>query len=290
MKSLLPRLISNRVHDDGVDAWRMTTIAPSTPLKGLIDGYSDYAERTGSFSTRRELPHAQGVLIVNLAETIEIVSADGQQLMVRAGEAFVAGVHLSAALSRSMGQQTGMHVFLPLSSLRRLVGVPMNELLNRVIPLDALLGRQATSFCHSLVEARDLGDRVALLDAALARRFATAAALPRALIYALALLRDRPQLDISEVARAVGWSRKHLANLMHDAVGIGPRSWRRLIRFERLTKQLAALQAPEWSALAQDTGYCDQSHMIRDFREFAGLTPGQYVAVSLPDGGGLIER
>jgi hypothetical protein len=44
------------------------------------------------------------------------------------------------ALSRSMGQQSGMHVFLPLSSLRRLLGVRMDQLVDRVIPLDALLG------------------------------------------------------------------------------------------------------------------------------------------------------
>lgn len=290
MTSSLPaRLSSTRVHDDGVDAWRMTAITPPAQLLGLIDGYSDYAERTGSFTTRRELPHAQGVLLINLAKPIAIVSADGREIRLQAGEAFVAGPQLRAVLSRSMGQQAGMHVFLPLSSLRRLVGVPLDQLLDRVIPLAALLGGQETSFSHALAGARDLGDRVALLDAALTRRFATTQPLPRAQIHALALLRDRPELDISEVARAVGWSRKHLASRVHDAVGVGPRSWRRLIRFERLTRRLAAAGTPDWAALAQDAGYCDQPHMIREFREFSGLTPTEHLSRSLPDGGGLIE-
>lgn len=290
MTLLESRFRSICVHDDGVDAWRTTSIAPPAQLTGLIDGYSDYVERTGSFTTRRELPHAQGVLLVNLAKPIEIVGADGCKIALQAGEAFVAGPHLHAALSRSMGEQAGIHVFLPLSSVRRLVGVPMDRLLDRVIPLDALLGSHDTSFCHTLVAARDLGDRVALLDAALTRRFAAAAALPQSQLYALALLRDRPELDISEVARAVGWSRKHLASRVHDAVGVGPRSWRRLIRFERLTKALAGAQAVDWAALAQDAGYCDQPHMIREFREFAGITPGEHLSRSLPDGGGLIEN
>jgi AraC-like DNA-binding protein len=289
MSALQSRLQSTRFHDDGVDSWYMMDIAPPAQLMGLIDGYSDYAERTGSFSTRRELPHAQGVLVINLARPLEIVSAEGRAITLQAGEAFVAGPHLRAALSRSTGQQAGMHVFLPLSSVRRLVGVPMDRLLDQVIPLDALLGRQETSFCHALVEARDLGDRIKLLDAALTRRFTTTAALPQAQVYALSLLRDRPDLDISEVARAVGWSRKHLASRVHDAVGVGPRSWRRLIRFERLTKRLAATLSPDWAALAQEAGYYDQPHMIREFREFAGLTPGEHLSRSLPDGGGLIE-
>ena len=134
--SLRSRLESTRVHDDGVDAWRMTAISAPAPLAGLVDGYSDYAERTGSFTARRELPHAQGVLLFNLANPIEIVSADGRGITVQTGHAFVAGPHLRPALSRSMGQQSGMHVFLPLSSLRRLIGVPMHPLVDRVIPLD----------------------------------------------------------------------------------------------------------------------------------------------------------
>jgi AraC-like DNA-binding protein len=79
------------------------------------------------------------------------------------------------------------------------------------------------------------------------------------------------------------------ATRSRDAVGVGPRSWRRLIRFERLTKRLAATLSPDWPALAQETGYYDQPHMIREFKEFAGLTPGEHLSRSLPDGGGLIE-
>ena len=57
MPTLESRLRSIRAHDDGVDSWRMADVAPPPLLAGLIHGYSDYAERTGSFTTRRELPH-----------------------------------------------------------------------------------------------------------------------------------------------------------------------------------------------------------------------------------------
>ncbi len=183
-----------------------------------------------------------------------------------------------------------MHVFLPLSSLRRLIGMPMDRLLNHVVPLDAVLGAAAAYFSHSMADAPTLDVRIALLDAALIRRFGETPALPRAQLHALALLRDRPDLAIADVAHAVGWSHKHLASRVHDAVGLGPRSWRRLIRFERFTQRLTNPAAPAWADLAQDAGYCDQPHMIREFREFAGLTPSEHRSRSLPDGGGLIEN
>ncbi|MEC4594330.1 AraC family transcriptional regulator [Nitrospirillum amazonense] len=286
------RLLSIRRHDGLRDAWHVASLAPPPVLSGLVDGYAYYRERT-SFTTRRELPHAQAVLIVNLAEPIGIVGGDGRPITLRAGEGFVAGAHLALALSRSGGTQAGMHVFLPLSSLRRLLGCPLTDLVDRVVPLDAVLGPAGTRLGQALAEAPDGTGRMAALDDALTRRFAAMPALPGAQAHALALLRDRPDLDIADIARDIGWSTKHLANRVKDALGVGPRTYRRLMRFEALTKRLGAGQPDEgsggWAGIAIDAGYCDQSHMIREFREFAGLTPGQYLARSLPDGGGLVE-
>ena len=76
---------SLRAPDDGLDSWRLAEVAPPPRLAGLIDGYSDYAERTGSFTTRRELPHAQGVMIVNLGAPITITGGDGREIALRAG-------------------------------------------------------------------------------------------------------------------------------------------------------------------------------------------------------------
>jgi AraC-like DNA-binding protein len=71
---------------------------------------------------------------------------------------------------------------------------------------------------------------------------------------------------------------------------VGPRSFRRLLRFQALVEAIKHDgRATSWAALAHDAGYCDQPHMIREFREFSGLTPANYVARSLPDGGGLVE-
>ena len=284
------RLVDFQAHDDGVNAWQTARVAPPSELAHQIYGYSDYWERTGGFSTRRELPHAEGVLIVNLDAPIAITGGDGRVLRLQAGEAFVAGAHLRPALSQSDGAQAGIHVFLPLATLRRLLGLPMHRLVDQVVPLDALLGTEALALGRALCEAKDLATRVALLDAALVRRLRQAPTLGRQQAQALELLRMRPDQDIAEIAREIGWSRKHLADRVQDAVGVGPRSFRRLLRFQDLTARIGRHAGPpDWAGLALDAGYCDQSHMIREFREFSGLTPELYRARSLPDGGGLVE-
>ncbi|RVT94397.1 helix-turn-helix domain-containing protein [Sphingomonas crocodyli] len=284
------RSIRTHVHDDGVNAWRSTALAPAAGLAGHVFGYSDYWERTGGFATRRELPHAEGVMIVNLGAPIAITGGDGAVIRLHAGEAFIAGVHLRPALSHSDGAQAGIHIFLPLVTLRRLLGVPMGELIDRVVRLDDLLGSAARDLCARLLEARDAEGRAALLDAALIRRLAETAPLDLRQHHAIAALRHRPVDDIAAIARDIGWSRKHLADRVRDAVGVGPRCFRRLLRFQALTAMVRTdAGEPDWAGIAHDAGYCDQSHMIREFREFAGMTPGAFVARSLPDGGGLIE-
>ena len=131
-------------------------MAVSRQLEGAAYGYADYWERTGNFTVRREMPHPEGVLIVNLGDPIAITGGDGQALDLKAGEAFVAGVYVRPALSWSHGAQAGIHVFLPLTTLRRLIGVPMDELVDRVVPLDTLLGRTARP-ASATPSAWDLG-------------------------------------------------------------------------------------------------------------------------------------
>lgn len=293
----LRRTISVQARDDGLNAWERARMSAAPALEGSIDGYADYRQRTGGFTTRRELPHAGGVLIFNLGAPIAITGGDGRVLRLGPGEAFVAGAHLRPALSHSGGAQAGVHVHLPLATLRRLLGVPMSELVDRTVALEALLGAEARDVGARLAECRDREARAAVLDEALAHLLARAAPLDVRQRRGLAALRARPDLDVAEIAREVGWSCKHFRERIQDAVGVGPRCYRRLLRFQSLTAAIAQAgaqagaapgAAPGWAELALDAGYCDQAHMIREFREFSGLTPGSYLARRLPDGG-LVE-
>lgn len=286
----LRRTIRVQAHDDGLNAWETARMTPTPALRGIVAGYADYRERTGGFTTRRELPHAEGVLIFNLGAPIAITGGDGSVLPLGPGEGFAAGAHLRPALSQSGGAQAGIHVFLTLATLRRLLGVPMSELVDRVVSLETAFGAEARSLGTRLAECPDREARATVLDEALARRLARAAPLDRRQMHGLAALRARPDRDVAEIAREIGWSCKHFRARIQDAVGVGPRCYRRLIRFQSLTAAIArAGAAPDWAALALDAGYSDQAHMIRDFKEFSGLTPRCYLARSLPDGGGLME-
>jgi AraC-like DNA-binding protein len=278
------RILTTHRHQDGSNRWSMQIVRPAAAIAGQIRSYCDYFEQTTSFHTRRELPHPEGVLIFNLGGDIEVVGGDGNAITLKPGEAFFAGPHLHPALSRSPGFQAGIQIDLPMQTLRQIIGAPMEQFVDQVVPLEI------SSLGQRLWNAQTMEQRIELLDAFMAKTLTQTHPLDARQLGALHLLRTRLELDISEVASQVGWSRKHLADRVRDAVGVGPRCFRRLVRFHALTRSLAGAPPTQWASTAAEFGYYDQSHMIREFQEFAALTPSQYMSRLLNNGGGLVEE
>ena len=81
------------------------------------------------------------------------------------------------------------------------------------------------------------------------------------------------------------YSRRRLTQLLTAETGHGPKTVQRLARFDTARRHVAA-RASAGSSLADVAalaGYYDQSHLVRDFREFAGLGPSAWLAAEFPN-------
>jgi len=165
---------------------------------------------------------------------------------------------------------------------RALLGVPVSELRDLHVALEDLLGAQAACIHERVVEAGTPMLRIRELGRALLALARPHGAASPAILHALELFGAHPiGLRVANVARDLGMSHRRFIQLFADAAGVSPKLYLRLQRFERLRAALWAdgrAGAASWADLAQDHGYSDQSHLIRDFREFAGLTPVAYLA------------
>jgi AraC-like DNA-binding protein len=95
---------------------------------------------------------------------------------------------------------------------------------------------------------------------------------------------DRAPLS-SRVKRAADdadLSQKKFIRHFTQEVGFTPKLYLRVKRFHRLLDRVWTLPAVDWAPLAAEHGYYDQPHLIRDFREFCGFTPTQYLALRGP--------
>jgi transcriptional regulator GlxA family with amidase domain len=88
-------------------------------------------------------------------------------------------------------------------------------------------------------------------------------------------LLEGDQIRVESVANRLGVTSRHLRRAFTETIGIAPKHFARSVRLQRALRMVAA--SNDWSRVATDAGYYDQAHLIADFRELLGLTPGAFV-------------
>jgi AraC-like DNA-binding protein len=157
-----------------------------------------------------------------------------------------------------------------------LLGVPSRVLTDRIVPLQDIWGHAGDDLCAELVVARTLPEAVDRLSHAIAlhtrETFEPASA--RLARRAVRLL-EGDEVRVESVAKQLGVTSRHLRRAFTESVGIGPKEFARTVRLQRAVRGTAT--SNDWGRIAADAGYYDQAHLITDFRELVGLTPGAYL-------------
>jgi len=155
------------------------------------------------------------------------------------------------------------------------LGVATTELTDRVVAIDELWGASAASLAAELSDLDEAG-RIARLESALLARLSSGRPPTGALDLAgLAahILQRRGRTTVEALAEAAGVSRQHLSRTFRRRMGIPPKVYIRLARFQSGLAYAGRQARVDWADAAVDLGYADQSHMIAEFRRFSGLTP-----------------
>ena len=159
-----------------------------------------------------------------------------------------------------------------------LFGVPADELAERHTPLEDLWGHSAVDQRDRLLEGDSLERRLDIFESLLMARLPRVYGLHPAVAHALE--RFTTTADVGEVVRQTGYSHRRFIALFSRAAGLTPKLFCRVLRFQRGVELTAAKQSPSRVDVALAAGYSDQPHFNRQFREFAGVTPGEYEQIS----------
>lgn len=152
-------------------------------------------------------------------------------------------------------------------------GVSAAELAGRHTPLCDLWGPRAQDVFDQLAAAPTPRQQLHRLQALLAERLPGVKGLHPAIAEALRSDRDR---RVDDWVRDSHYSHRGFISLFKQAIGVSPKRYARLMRFQKLLAALRACPEGRLTDLALSMGYSDQAHMNREFREFAGVTPMQY--------------
>ena len=265
-------------HESERGRWEMARRDAAAALRPHVRGYVGYVEDSPGPFRRLEMP----------SDEVHVILSFGPRMRApHPVTSFVAAPHTHATITEHDGRQHGLELRLTPLGARMLLGVPMGELADQVVELDALLGRDAHELIERLHDTGTWAGRFALLDALLARRLAEARRpAPEVEGAWWRLMRTGGATPVADLVRESGWSRRHFTARFRGEVGLGPKVFARVLRFGAAARELQRPGGRSLAEIALDCGYYDQAHLNRDFRAFAGVTPTQLLARRLPDGGG----
>lgn len=277
-------------HESDYGRWTLFRRRPPAPLAGIVHEMQGYFEEGGEAIIRREVPSAVVPLI--------LVFGPGFTLQGRAGggwrrldRSFVAGLHREHVLVGSQGRALCLQVDFTPWGAQRFLRCEMSELADKVVDLNEVAGTFADRLEQRLAETALWETRFDIVEDAILSRIAAASDENALVSEAWRRIERAPgEIRIERLARDLDCSRKHLASMFRQAVGLSPKRIARIFRFEQAMQGLAAGHRASLAELAFDCGYADQAHFNRDFLAFSGETPRDLQARILPDGTGIMAR
>ena len=194
---------------------------------------------------------------------------------VRQPRSFIVGELTRFLLLQPTGDVAVMGVRFRPGGAYRFLPFPLSDFTDSTVPTGDIWGHAGTFLEEAVLEARNDMQRQQLVEEFLLRQLVTTTSRPRFDAAVKEIIRTRGQTRVHEVANGVGWSSRQLERDFGASLGLSPKSFSRVMRFQNLLRLVGEGALREWANLAIEGGYADQPHMVREFREFAGHTPAE---------------
>ncbi len=282
----MSRKLNEIEHETELGKWRLTLGAPAADLAGAVH---ELWEVQGALTPFREalLPNGFVEVMVNLGPPHRVLTGRG------AGEwndAWYSGLQERSIFIESMQGTHLVSARLHPLGAAELFGAMAVAAANSIVDLGALAGDDASVLRDDLRGAASPSQRFDILEAFIRQRRTVGERAP-GLVHQAAASIDAAHgnVRIAALHETLGVSRKHLAVTFTRHMGISAKRYANVRRFLWTLSQLRESSSPNWSVLATDAGYSDQSHLVRDFRRIGAASPTEYVRRFDPGVTALLE-
>src|SRR5262245_13039367 len=253
---------------------------PGPPLGAWVDLIWLYRADPRPHTLERILPTGAAQLIVNLKEDqTRLYEAERPHRCTAAAGSVLSGAHTRYQIIDTSEQEYVAGVVFKPGGTVPFFAVPAHEVIDADVPLESLWGRRRTGVLRErLLEGATLDLKLDALEDEL-HQMCTPRALHPAVSFALTAFHRVPATTtITAVSDAIGLSAKRFIERFRSDVGMTPKRYCRIRRFQRAVTLASRGVDVDWVGVALDCGYFDQAHFIHEFRAFAGLTPTAYQA------------
>jgi AraC-like DNA-binding protein len=253
---------------------------PPPPLGDFVDDlwlYDDYAQ---PHLKERILPSGTIELVINLREDeFRIYDPACPERYRRFPGAMVSGAYRSLFVIDTLEDASVIGAHFKPGGAFPFLGLLAGELADVHVDLETLWGRSPAIEIRERVCATPTPEqRFRILEQALLAHLFRPLKHHYAVSMALqALTSANANWTVGALARQIGISQRRFIEVFTDEVGTTPKLFYRIQRFHLALSTVRENGTVNWARLAADCGYFDQSHLIRDFLEFSGLSPADYL-------------
>jgi AraC-like DNA-binding protein len=255
---------------------------PALPVLAPFVSGLHYYETSFTHERERVLPTGGTQLLVNLADDELWWQPDGTAEGQRTPGAALQGPDTRPGVVDPAHQRAILCVAFRPGGSYPFFPVATSAVRDQLVPLEDLWGRDGATLPDRLRAATSPAERLRAIEGVLLARLSRRVDPdPAVAAAATALHRGR---TVADVCDRLGWTRQRLARRFTELIGVTPKRFARVRRFQRLLSAVNSSvnagggygRQVDWGRLAAETGYHDQAHMIHDFRTFAGLCPTEY--------------
>lgn len=155
--------------------------------------------------------------------------------------------------------------------------VSMDHLADRVVSGSELLEGELLSLRDEISMAKNSVEKFGIAEKWLDARYQKDREAPTAIVDVVNLLQSEPATKLKEIIESFAGTQKHLIAQFKKYIGVTPKHYQRILRFNDVLAQMQSDQFLSWSDIAQLCGYSDQSHFIREFKYFSGFNPESFL-------------
>lgn len=251
----------------------------SKPTPGLSEFIRFYVQREvrnrGAFVVHPVPARSTPMIVFEFGDPIEVLYRN-QPAPVQSPRVVVVGPQTYRRLEMHLGGdlETLAIMFQP-DGLHRLFSIPMHELTDLDYDAHSVLGSFIAKVRERLANLKSFTQRVRLLDEVLLQRALASTRIDGVSAAARRIILASGRADISALAGSAGLSMRQFERRFIQQVGVRPKLFARIARFEAALESKARFVRKSWTDVAHEFGYHDQMHMVHDFAEFTDGTPSE---------------
>ena len=250
---------------------------PSAPLNAYIEDLY-YLDGPAPYPRQKVLPVASSNLMINLGYSFDVYEPDQAEPFITCMDSWWVGIWSTYhSVDWPLHVQCfGVH-YKP-GGAYPFLQLPLSEISNQVVPLDAIWGHYASEIRERLYAASTIQVGFALLEKLLLARVCEAPWSLDVVQYAIAeIAQYHGALSIRALSDCIGISQNHLRTQFKRLVGIPPKEVARFYRFTHVLRLIDSAQPVDLTRIAYQSQFYDQSHLNKDFVAFTGHSPTEYV-------------